>query len=211
MFHHQFGSNYNLQKSQYVAPKSFEKKPIVYATNPNTINNFNDLSREGNQRVRIKRVYHVVKNKEVPSHHEFERMNSKPKSHQFSGDGCPECIAMAAAQLNYIPVQPTPTPLPIFNRPPVQYPPPVSFNYPPPIQNNFQMSVPTPKPNIPYSARVPLPEAPPLPIYRPPPEEMSLPISRNASSYTSLNNSGLNNSFNDNSFYNKNPNVIINF
>ena len=204
MFHHQFGKDYYLQNTQYVAPQA-EKKPIVYATNPNTINNFNDLSRQGNQRVRIKKVYHVVKNKDVPSHHEYER-----KKHSFKGDGCPECIAMAEAQLNYIPVQQTP--LPTFNRPPVLYAPPpvnpVPFSYP----QNFQTNVPSPmpsQPNIPFSARVKFPEAPPAPVYRPPSAEMSLPINRNASSYTPI-NSNFNNSFNDdNSFYNRSQNVII--
>jgi len=196
MYHHEIGHNFSIKESQYVRPT--DQKPAIFATNPNTLSNFNELSRQGNQRVRIKKVYHVIKNK-VPSHEEFER--SKPK-HNFAGDNCPECIALAAAaRANYIPVQSTPTPLPTFNRPPVTYPPP----------NFFTSPMPNVKPPVapPFSARVPLPEAPPLPVYRPPPPEFSLPINRNASSFTP--NMGLNNSFNNNNnnlFNSPSQNVI---
>jgi len=121
----------------------------MYSQN-DPINDFNGLSRQGNQRVRIKKVYHVMKNKEVPSHHEFDHRNIHSREY------CPEC---AAASYNYIPVQPVVQYVPSPHPTPVQFTPPA------------------------FAARVPLPEAPALPVYTPP-AGFGLPINRNEASHT---------------------------
>ena len=190
MYHYQLNNGYQIQQAQYVQPG--QQKQTIIATNPNTINNFNELSRQGNQRVRIKKVYHVIKNREVPSHQEFERRHPGHPN----GEYCPECAAAGLPNPSYIPV-----------REPIQYVPPP----PPPPQlpvnrQPFQYAPPPPVQNIPFSARIPLPEAPPLPIYSPS-AEFSLPINRQAASYTP--NNASNNSYNDNSFNNNLENVIL--
>ena len=118
MYHHQLNAAYGLKHSEYVPPIYQRQDVPVYATNPNTINNFHELSQQGNKRVRIKKVYHVVKNKpiDVPSHHEFER-----RRHDHHGDYCPECNALPT----YIPVREAIPAVPYV-------PPPVVYNMPPP-------------------------------------------------------------------------------
>lgn len=130
----------------------------MYSQDSDQINGFNGLSRQGNQRVRIKKVYHVIKNKEVPSHHEF--------NHRYSNDYCPECVAMNNNNNNnYLSVQPA-----------VQYVPSPRITQiaPAPIA---QFTPPS------FASRIPLPEAPALPVYTPP-TGFDIAINRNEASHT---------------------------
>ena len=127
----------------------------------NGVNDFNSLSRQGNQRVRIKKVYHVLKNREVPSHHEFEHRNT----HEY----CPECAALGRQYTPPVSITPiqyvSPSPRQAqFYHSPVQFTPQFT---PPPA----------------FAARIPLPEAPALPVYTPP-TGFDMPINRNHASYT---------------------------
>jgi hypothetical protein len=123
----------------------------------NGVNDFNSLSRQGNQRVRIKKVYHVMKNRDVPSHHEFE--------HRSTHEYCPECAALGnqyTPPVSLTPIQyvsPSPRQAQIYHSP-MQFTPPPAF-----------------------AARVPLPEAPALQVYTPP-TGFDMPINRNHASYT---------------------------
>ena len=123
MYHHQLNSGYGLEQSEYIPPVYQNPSQPIYATNPNTISNFHNLAQQGNKRVRVKRVYHVVKNQpiEVPSHHEFER-----KRHEHYGEYCPDCnILPTYVREPFKPVQHyTPPPAVQYSVPTFSVPPP---------------------------------------------------------------------------------------